>query len=195
MPKFTSFTFTPGGTLVYRNSGQIAPEKYYVKGNTVYSSETGRKVGNAKKFDNLTSAEKQKVLSAEKSRTARYRRRYQPWDKGKPKKSQPKKPSKKAQQRRIRDPDVPVSEEYLQEYINLIKFYAVYVHSADPKANLLTCTMEEADKLHHLAYDVYEAYVEYGEKAHQNGGYLEPPERARFERLARRLSQLLKAIR
>ncbi|MBQ1462982.1 MAG: hypothetical protein IIZ24_02230, partial [Candidatus Methanomethylophilus sp.] len=157
MPKFTSFTFTPGGTLVYRNSGQIAPEKYYVKGNTVYSSETGRKVGNAKKFDNLTSAEKQKVLSAEKSRTARYRRRYQPWDKGKPKKSQPKKPSKKAQQRRIRDPDVPVSEEYLQEYINLIKFYAVYVHSADPKANLLTCTMEEADKLHHLAYDVYEA--------------------------------------
>ena len=195
MPKFTSFTFTPGGTLVYRNSGQIAPEKYYVKGNTVYSSETGRKVGNTKKFDNLTSAEKQKVLSAEKSRTARYRRRYQPWDKGKPRQQKPKSPPKKAQQRRMRDPDVPVSEEYLQEYINLIKFYAVYVHSADPKANLLTCTMEEAEKLHALAYDVYEAYVEYGEKAHQNGGYLEPPERARFERLARRLSQLLKAIR
>lgn len=194
MAKFTSFTFTPGGTLVYRNSGQIAPEKYYVKGNTVYSSETGRKVGNAKKYDNLTAAEKQKVLSAEKSRTRQYRRRYQPWDKGKPKQQKPKKPSQKAQQR-VRDPNVPVSEEYLEEYINLIKFYAVYVHDADPRANLLTCTMEEAQKLHDLAYDVYEAYIQYGETAHAQGGYLPPAARVRFERLARRLSQLLKAIR
>ena len=194
MSKFTSFTFTPGGTLVYRSTGQIAPEKYYVKGNTVYNSETNRKIGNAKKFDNLTSAEKQKVLSAEKSRTAKYRRRYQPWDKGKPKKNQPRKPSKKTQER-MRDPNVPVSEEYLQEYINLIAFYAVYVHSPDPKANLLTCTMEEAEKLHALAYDVYEPYIKYGEEAHMHGGYLEPVARAKFERLARRLSQLLKAIR
>ena len=125
MPKFTSFTFTPGGTLVYRNSGQIAPEKYYVKGNTVYSSETGRKVGNARKFDNLTAAEKQKVLSAEKSRTARYRRRYQPWDKGKPRRQAPKKPSQK-----VREPKVPVTEEYLQEYSNLIRDYAMQIGRA-----------------------------------------------------------------
>lgn len=195
MAKLTSFTFTPGGTLVYRKSGQIAPEKYYTKGNSVYNSETGRRVGYAKQWKNLTPSERLKVESAEKSRTAQYRRRYQPWDKGKPKKSQPRKPSGKAQGQRMRDPNVPVSEEYLQEYINLIAFYAVYVRAPDPKANLLTCTMEEAEKLHALAYDVYEPYIKYGEEAHTNGGYLEPVARAKFERLARRLSQLLKAIR
>lgn len=187
MPKFTSFTFTPGGTLVYRNSGQIAPEKYYVKGNTVYSSETGRKVGNAKKFDNLTSAEKQKVLSAEKSRTAKYRRRYQPWDKGKPKKGKPKSPPKKA-----REPKVPVSEEYLEEYANVIRDLAVHLWDAEARATLMTITLDECEKLHELAYDVYEAFVHYGETVIHGGN---AQARARFERLGRRLAQLLRAIR
>jgi len=191
MPKFTSFTFTPGGTLVYRNSGQIAPEKYYVKGNTVYSSETGRKVGNAKKFDNLTSAEKQKVLSAEKSRTARYRRRYKPWDKGKPRKpskAQPKTPPKKA-----REPKVPVSKEYLQEYSNLIRDYAMQLRDGPTKETLMSITLEECEMLHALAYDVYEAFVQYGDKVMK--GQESPHDRAVFERQGRRLAQLLKAIR
>lgn len=188
MPKFTSFTFTPGGTLVYRSSGQIAPGKYYVKGNTVYSSETNRKVGNAKKFDNLTSAEKQKVLSAEKSRTRQYRRRYQPWDKGKPRKSPPRKPSQKA-----REPKVPPTEEYLQEYANLIRDYAMQLRDGPTKEVLMSITLEECEMLHALAYDVYEAFVQYGEKI--MSGQESPHERAVFERQGRRLAQLLKAIR
>ena len=188
MAKFTSFTFTPGGTLVYRNSGQIAPEKYYVRGNTVYSSETGRKVGNARKFDNLTAAEKQKVLSAERSRTARYRRRYQPWDKGKPKKQTPRKPSQK-----VREPRVPVTEEYLQEYSNLIRDYAMQLRDGPTKEVLMSITLEECEILHALAYDVYEAFVQYGEAVMK--GQESPHERAVFERQGRRLAQLLKAIR
>ena len=188
MPKFTSFTFTPGGTLVYRNSGQIAPEKYYVRGNTVYSSETGRKVGNARRFDNLTAAEKRKVLSAERSRTAKYRRRYQPWDKGKPRQQRPRTPPKKA-----REPKVPPTQEYLEEYQNLIRDYAMQLQDGPTKATLMSITLAECEMLHALAYDVYEAFVQYGEKVMK--GQESPHDRAVFERQGKRLAQLLKAIR
>ncbi len=188
MAKLTSFTFTPGGTLVYRSSGQIAPEKYYVKGNSVYNSETGRRVGYARSFDRLTQAEKLKVQSAEKSRTAKYRRRYQPWDKGKPRKTQPKKPSQKT-----REPKVPPTEEYLQEYANLIRDYAMQLRDGPTKEVLMSITLEECEILHALAYDVYEAFVQYGEAVMK--GQESPHERAVFERQGRRLAQLLKAIR
>ena len=185
--KFTSFTITPQGELAYSNTGRLAPSSYSVRGNTVYGADN-RKIGNVKKFDNLKKAQRQKVESASRSR--QHRRAQQIKNAGQQKPKRPRKPTQKA-----REPKVPVSEEYLEEYINLIKFYAVYVRSPDPRANLLTCTMEEAEKLHDLAYDVYEPYIKYGEEAHTNGGYLEPVARAKFERLARRLSQLLKAIR
>lgn len=188
MAKLTSFTFTPGGTLVYRKSGQIAPEKYYTKGSSVYSSETGRRVGYAKQFKNLTPSERMKVESAERSRTRQYRRRYQPWDKGKPRQQKPRTPPKKA-----REPKVPPSEEYLEEYANLIRDYAMQLRDGPTKAVLMSITLEECEILHALAYDVYEAFVQYGEKVMQ--GQESPHDRAVFERQGRRLAQLLKAIR
>jgi len=191
MAKLTSFTFTPGGTLVYRKSGQIAPEKYYVKGSSVYNSETGRRVGYARQWKNLTPSEQRKVESAEKSRTRQYRRRYQPWDKGKPRKpsgAKPRAPSKKA-----REPKVPPSEEYLEEYANLIRDYAMQLRDGPTKETLMSITLDECETLHALAYDVYEAFVQYGDKIMKGGE--SPHDRAVFERQGRRLAQLLKAIR
>ena len=188
MAKLTSFTFTPGGTLVYRSTGAIAPEKYYTKGSSVYNSETGRRVGYARGYDKLTAAERAKIGSAERSRTREYRRRYQPWDKGRPRKSQPKKPPQKA-----REPKVPTTQEYLQEYSNLIRDYAMQLRDGNAKAVLMDITLEECEILHAMAYDVYEAFVQYGEAVMT--GRESPHERAVFERQGRRLAQLLKAIR
>ena len=191
MAKLTSFTFIQGGTLVYRSSGQIAPGKYYVKGNSVYNSETGRRVGYARQWKNLTPSERKKVESAERSRTRQYRRRYQPWDKGKPRK--PSKAQPKAPPRKTREPEVPPSDEYLEQYQNLIRDYAMQLRDGPAKAALMTVTVEECEMLHALAYDVYEAFVQYGEEIMK--GMESPHERAVFERQGRRLAQLLKAIR
>jgi len=43
MPKFTKFSLTPFGELVYRNTGRIAPTAYEIRNKTVYNK--GRKIG------------------------------------------------------------------------------------------------------------------------------------------------------
>ena len=191
MTKLTSFTFTSNGTLVYRSSGAIAPESYYVQGSSVYNSKTGRRVGYAKKYDNLTTSEKNKVISAERTRTRQYRRRYQPWDKGRPKK--PRAPPKRTGRKAEREPQVPVTQEYLNEYANLIRDYAMQLRDGPTKSVLMSITADECEILHGLAYDVYEAFVQYGDKVMT--GQESPHDRAVFERQGRRLAQLLKAIR
>ena len=191
MAKLTSFTFTSNGTLVYRSSGAIAPESYYVKGSSVYNSKTGRRVGYAKKYDNLTAAEKNKVIKAERTRTRQYRRRYQPRDKGRPQK--PRTPPKRTGRKQEREPKVPVTQEYLGEYANLIRDYAMQLRDGPSKAVLMSITLEECEILHALAYDVYEAFVSYGDRV--MSGQESPHERAVFERQGRRLAQLLKAVR
>ena len=191
MAKLTSFTVTPQGALVYRSTGAIAPEKYYVKGNSVYNSETGRRVGYAKSYKNLTKTEQAKVEKAARSRTQQYRRRYQPWDKGQPKK--PRAPPKRTGRKAERESKVPVTQEYLSEYANLIRDYAMQLRDGPTKAVLMSITMEECEILHSLAYDVYEAFVQYGDRV--MSGQESPHDRAVFERQGRRLAQLLKAIR
>ena len=194
--KFTSFTITPQGELAYSNTGRLAPSSYTVRGNTVYGADN-RKIGNVKKLENLKKAQRQKVEAA--SRNRQHRRAQQIKNGGqKPRQQKPRKPSKKATPpsgREERDPNVPVSEEYLEEYVNLIKQYAPYVYDQNSRMILLTCTTKEAQKLHELAYDVYEVYVWYGEKAERGDGYLPPQQRAYFERCARRLAGLLRSIR
>ena len=191
MAKLTSFTTTPNGTLVYRNSGAIAPEKYYTKGTSVYNSETGRRVGYVKQNKNLTKTEQAKVAKAEKSRTAKYRRRYKPWQK---ETQRPRKPSqKKPQQKAERESEVPPSQEYIHEYANLLRDYAMQLRDGPSKAILMTVTDEECEILHALAYDVYEAFIVYGQDVMT--GRETPFDRAVFERQGKRLAQLLKAIR
>lgn len=183
MAKLTSFGTTQGGTLVYRNTGQIAPEKYYRKGSSVYSSETGRRVGYVKDYRNLTKTQQAKVDSAEKSRQRTYRRHYRP-----PRQQKPRRPSRKA-----REPKVPVSEEYLGEYQNLLAEYAKYLMDTDARITLSNATIEQCEMLHMLAYDVYETFIQYGDQA--GNGEMSPHQRATFERQGKRLASLLKAIR
>ena len=191
MAKLTSFTFSSNGSLVYRNTGALAPERYYVKGSSVYNSETGRRVGYAKQSRNLTQAERNKIAKAEKSRTAKYRRRYKPWQKEtqRPRKPAPKKPSKKAE----RIAEVPAPREYLDEYAELIREYAMQLRDGPSKTVLMSITSDEAEVLHALAYDVYESFVQYGDDV--MSGSESPYQRAVFERQGKRLAQLLKAIR
>ena len=189
MAKPTLFATSPNGTLVYRSSGAIAPEKYYAKGNSVYNSETGRRVGYTKEYRNLTKSEQAKVEKAARSRTRTYRRRYQPWDKGQKK---PRTPPKRARKQE-REPQVPVTQEYLSEYANLIRDYAMQLRDGPSKTILMSITLEECEILHSLAYDVYEAFVQYGDRV--MSGEESPHDRAVFERQGRRLAQLLKAIR
>lgn len=183
MAKLTSFGTTQGGTLVYRNTGQIAPEKYYAKGSSVYSSETGRRVGYVKDYSRLTKSQKERIDSAERSRQRAYRRRYRP-----PEKRKPRKPSQKA-----REPKVPPTEEYLEEYRNLLAEYAKYLKDTDARITLSNATIEECEMLHMLAYDVYETFIQYGEQA--GSGEMSPHQRATFERQGKRLASLLKALR
>ena len=43
MPKFTKFSLSPAGDLVYRSTGRIAPVAYEIRNKTVYNR--GRKIG------------------------------------------------------------------------------------------------------------------------------------------------------
>lgn len=43
MPKFTKFSLSPAGDLVYRSTGRIAPVAYEIRNKTVYNN--GRKIG------------------------------------------------------------------------------------------------------------------------------------------------------
>ena len=188
--KFTSFTITPQGELAYSNTGRLAPSSYTVRGNTVYGADN-RKIGNVKKLENLKKSQREKVESA--SRNRQHRRAQQIKNAGQQKPRKPRKPSKKAAPpQEGREPKVPVSEEYLEEYANVIRDLAVHLWDAEARATLMTVTLDECEKLHELAYDVYEAFVQYGEAVIHGGN---AQARARFERLGRRLAQLLRAIR
>lgn len=185
MAKFTSFTMTPQGELAYSNTGRLAPSSYTVRGNTVYGADN-RKIGNVKKFDNLKKAQRQKVESASRSR--QHRRAQQIKNAGQQKPRRPRKPTQKA-----REPKVPVSEEYLEEYRGLLADYAQYLRDADARNTLANATVEQCEMLHALAYDVYETFIQYGEQA--RSGEMSPHQRATFERQGKRLASLLKAIR
>ena len=189
--KFTSFTMTPQGELAYSNTGRLAPSSYTVRGNTVYGADN-RKIGNVRKLENLKKAQRQKVESASRSR--QHRRAQQIKNAGQQKPRKPKKPSQKAAPpQEGREPKVPVSEEYLEEYQNLLAEYARYLKDTDARITLSGATIEQCEMLHALAYDVYETFIQYGEQA--KNGELSPQQRATFERQGHRLAQLLKAIR
>ena len=185
MAKFTSFTMTPQGELAYSNTGRLAPSSYTVRGNTVYGADN-RKIGNVRKLENLKKTQRQKVESASRSR--QHRRAQQIKNAGQQKPKRPRKPQQKA-----REPKVPVSEEYLEEYQNLLAEYARYLKDTDARITLSGATIEQCEMLHALAYDVYETFIQYGEQA--KNGELSPQQRATFERQGHRLAQLLKAIR
>lgn len=193
MAKFTSFTFTPQGQLAYSNTGKLAPSSYTVRGNTVYGADS-RKIGNVKKLENLKKAQREKVMNASRRRQ---HAKAQAIKTGKPPQGRPKKPSKKAaaagSQERRRDPDVPPSEEYFHEYMNMIHEYARALRDSWARETLLGATYEDCEMLHELAYDVYEAFVQYGENAVR--GELSPIQRRSFERVGARLASLLVAIR
>ena len=197
MPKFTSFTFTPQGQLAYSNTGKLAPANYTVRGNTVYGADN-RKIGNVKKLENLKKAQRDKVMNA--SRKRQHARAQSIKKTGQPSQGKPRKPSKKAaaagsqgSQGRGRDSDVPPSEEYYNEYMNMIHKYAYALRDAWSRNILLGATYEDCEMLHALAYDVYEAFVQYGESA--ASGRLSPVQRRSFERVGYRLASLLVAIR
>lgn len=190
MAKFTSFTMTPQGELAYSNTGRLAPSSYTVRGNTVYGADN-RKIGNVKKFDNLKKAQRQKVESASRSR--QHRRAQQIKNAGQPSQGKPRKPSKKAAPAQDRDPNVPPSEEYYREYANTIHEYARALRDPWAREILMNATLEDCEMLHALAYDVYEAFVQYGDDAVH--GTLTPMQRRSFERVGYRLASLLKAIR
>ena len=196
MAKFTSFTMTPQGELAYSNTGRLAPSSYTVRGNTVYGADN-RKIGNVRKLENLKKAQRDKVVNASRSRQHARARAIK--NAGKPRQSRPKRPSGKAaaggQQggHQGRDPDVPPSEEYYREYANTIHEYARALRDPWAREILMNATLEDCEMLHALAYDVYEAFIQYGDDAVH--GTLTPMQRRSFERVGARLASLLRAIR
>lgn len=66
MPKFTKFSLSPFGELVYRNTGRIAPTAYEIRNKTVYNR--GRKIGTIGKG---TNAQQRLVATAAYNRVAR----------------------------------------------------------------------------------------------------------------------------
>ena len=191
--KFVSFTFTPQGELAYSNTGRLAPSSYSVRGNTVYGADN-RKIGNVRKLENLRKSQREKVESA--SRNRQHRRAQRIRNAGQQKPKRPRKPSQKAgpsEEYHRRDPNVPPSEEYFREYANVIHEYARALHDGWSRNILMNATLEDCEMLHELAYDVYEAFIQYGEDA--LNGTLTPMQRRSFERVGYRLASLLQAIK
>lgn len=192
MAKFTSFTYTPQGQLAYSNTGKLAPSSYTVRGNTVYGTDN-RKIGNVKKLENLKKAQREKVVNA--SRRRQHAKAQAIKNQGKPSQGKPRKPSKKATAAgsQGRDPDVPPSAEYYHEYMSMIHEYARALHDSWSRDILLGSTYDDCEMLHALAYDVYEAFIQYGEDAVH--GELSPIQRRSFERVGARLASILISIR
>lgn len=88
MAKFTKFTLSPSGDLVYKSTGKLAPEEYTFRKNTVYG-KSGRRVGSLSR--NLTRAQAEKIAKAERNRKSKAARKT--GEMAKPSQKRPRSPS------------------------------------------------------------------------------------------------------
>ena len=90
MTKLTKFTLSPSGDLVYKSNGNLAPQGYTSRKNTVYG-KNGRRVGSLSR--NLTRTQAEKIAKAERNRNARKAARKKAGEMTRPSQKRPRSPS------------------------------------------------------------------------------------------------------